>query len=154
MNGATRSTAFRSIVNKWWFRVTDLLPRDDWLVIGWAMATKMILLAFGVASYQAMEDEKVPFGEAWLEIWNQWDAIHFLRLAEFGYSAADKFKAWFYPFYPWCVRAFSYITGDFLIASFIVSGIALLFAVVILRRLTASEWNAAIARRAVYFFLI
>src|SRR5437868_9025697 len=39
-----------------------------------------------------------------LEIWNEWDAVHFLRLAEFGYSAADKFKAWFYPFYPWCVE--------------------------------------------------
>src|ERR1700719_316868 len=154
MNEATRSTAFGSIVNKWWSRVTDLLPQDDWLVIGWAMATKVILLAFGVASYQALEDEKVPFGEAWLEIWNQWDTLHFLRLAEFGYSAADKFKAWFYPFYPWCVRFFSYLSGDFLIASFAVSGFALLFAVVILRRLAAAEWDAAIARRTVYFFLI
>src|SRR5467141_3588671 len=136
------------------WRVTGWLPRDDWLVIGWALAIKTLLLAVGAASYQAVEEEDIPFGRPWLEIWNQWDAIHFLRIAEFGYSAADKFKAWFYPFYPWCVRAFSYLTGDFLIASFIVSGIALLFAVVILRRLTASEWNAAIARRAVYFFLI
>ena len=136
------------------WRVTGWLPRDDWLVIGWALAIKTLLLALGAASYQAFEEEDVPFGRLWLEIWNQWDATHFLRIAEFGYSAADKFKAWFYPFYPWCVRAFSYLTGDFLIASFIVSGIALLFAVVILRRLTAIEWNAAIARRAVYFFLI
>jgi mannosyltransferase PIG-V len=136
------------------WRVTGWLPRDDWLVIGWALAIKTLLLALGAASYQAFEKEDVPFGRPWLEIWNQWDATHFLRIAEFGYSAADKFKAWFYPFYPWCVRAFSYITGDFLIASFIVSGIALLFAVVMLRRLTAIEWSAAIARRAVYFFLI
>src|SRR5438270_11856936 len=150
MNEAVRSTALRRIINKWWCRVTDLLPRADWLVIGWAMATKIILLVFGVASYQALEDEKVPFGEVWLDIWNQWDATHFLRLAEFGYNASDKFKAWFYPFYPWCVRAFSYVGGDFLIASFVVPGIALLFAIVILRRLTAIEWDAAIARRTVY----
>jgi hypothetical protein len=136
-------------------RVAGWLPRDDWLVIGWALAIKVLLLALGAASYQAFEEEDVPFGRPWLEIWNQWDAVHFLRLAEFGYSAADKFQAWFYPFYPWCVRFFSYATaGDFLIASFAVSGIALLFAVVILRRLAAAEWNAAIARRTVYCFLI
>jgi hypothetical protein len=135
-------------------RIAGWLPRDDWLVIGWALAIKVLLLALGLASYRAFEEEDVPLGRPWLEIWNQWDAIHFLRLAEFGYSAADKFKAWFYPFYPWCVRVFSYITGDFLTASFVVSGIALLFAVVILRRVAAVEWNATIARRTVYFFLI
>jgi Gpi18-like mannosyltransferase len=135
-------------------RIARWLPRDDWLVIGWALAIKVLLLALGAASYRAFEEEEVPLGRSWLEIWNQWDSIHFLRLAEFGYSAADKFKAWFYPFYPWCVRAFSYITGDFLIASFVVSGIALLFAVVILRRVAVLEWNATIARRTVYFFLI
>jgi hypothetical protein len=135
-------------------RIGAWLPRDDWLVIGWALAIKFLLLAFGVASYQALEEESVPFGRDWLEIWNQWDAIHFLRLAEFGYSVADKFKAWFYPFYPWCVRAFSYLTGDYLTASFVVSDIALLIGVVLLRRLTEREWNATIARQALYFFLI
>ena len=95
-------------------RIAGWLPRDDWLVIGWALAIKVLLLALGAASYQAFEEEDVPLGRSWLEIWNQWDSIHFLRLAEFGYSTADKFKAWFYPFYPWCVRAFSYISGDFL----------------------------------------
>ena len=122
--------------------------------MGWAMATKILLVLFGVASYQAIEDEKVSFGWPWLEIWNQWDAIHFLRIAEFGYSAADKFKAWFYPLYPWSVRFFSYVCGDLLLASFLVSGIALLFAVVLLRRLAAFESSDKIARRTVYFFLI
>jgi hypothetical protein len=153
-DGESVSLRRRSTITKAWARFRNLLPQDDWLVVGWALGTKLLLLLFGVASYQALEDEKVPFGRPWLEIWNEWDTVHFLRIAEFGYSAADKFKAWFYPFYPWCVRAFSYITGDFLIASFIVSGIALLFAVVILRRLTAMEWNPTNARRAVYFFLI
>src|SRR5436309_12173854 len=136
------------------WRVTGWLPRDDWLVIGWALAIKTLLLALGAASSQAFEEEDVPFGRLWLEIWNQWDATHFLRIAEFGYSAADKFKAWFYPFYPWCVRFFSYFTGDFLVASFVVSGIALLVAVVILRRIAALELPGPLADRAVYFFLI
>src|SRR5947199_7911688 len=130
-------------------RLASWLPDDDWLVIGWAFAIKLLLIALGAASYQAFEKEDIPFGRPWLEIWNQWDAVHFLRLAEFGYSAADKFQAWFYPLYPWCIRFFSYVSGDFLIASFVVSGIALLFAVVILRRVAAVEWNATITRRPV-----
>jgi len=118
------------------------------------MAMKVLLLLFGVASYQALEDERLPFGWPWLDIWNQWDAIHFLRLAEFGYSADDIFKAWFYPLYPWTVRLCSYICRDFLLAAFLVSAIALLFAVVILRRIAALDWSERIARRIVYFFLI
>ena len=149
--GFLRST---TIVKTVLLRVAGWLPRDDWLVVGWALAIKALLLALGAASYQAFEKEDVPFGRPWLEIWNQWDAVHFLRLAEFGYNAADKFKAWFYPLYPWCVRVFSFLGGDFLIASFVVSGIALLFAVVILRRLAALECNATIARCTVYFFLV
>ena len=154
MNEEVRSTSARSRIREAWKRITALLPSDDWLVVGWAIATKVLLLLFGVASYQAIEDEKVSFGWSWLDIWNQWDAEHFLRLAEFGYSAADKFKAWFFPLYPWCVRFCSYVCGNLLIASFLVSAVALFFAVVILRRMTAFESSDKIARRTVYFFLI
>jgi hypothetical protein len=136
-------------------RIAAWLPRADWLVIGWSLVIKFLVIALGAATFQSFEQKDVPFGRPWLEIWNQWDATHFLRLAEFGYSATDKFKAWFYPFYPWCVRFCSYLTaGDYLVASFVVSGFALLFVVVVLRRMAAFEWNEPIARRTVYFFLI
>jgi len=151
MNAALRAKVF---VRSVYFRIASSLPQDDWLVLSWALASKIILLMFGVASYQCLEDEKVPFGWPWLELWNEWDAIHFLRLAEFGYSAADKFKAWFYPLYPWSVRFTSYLCGDLLLAAYLVSAMGLFFAVVILRRMAALEWNAEIARRSVYFFLI
>src|SRR5256714_14959833 len=151
MNSFIRLKIFvRSI----FFRVASWLPHDDWIVIGWAFSTKVLLILFGVASYQALEDEKVSFGWSWLELWNQWDATHFLRLAEFGYTASDKFKAWFYPLYPWSVRFCSYLCGDYLGASFLVSGIALLFAVIILRRLAVFAWSPEIGRRTVFFFLI
>ena len=151
MNRLTRLKTFlRSLL----IRVASWLPHDDWIVIGWAFATKVLLILFGVASYQAYEDEKVPFGRPWLELWKQWDAAHFLRLAEFGYTAADKFKAWFYPLYPWCVRFCSYLCGDYLLASFLVSAVALFFVVVMLRRLAVFEWNAKIGLRSTWFFLI
>jgi hypothetical protein len=130
------------------------LPTDDWLVIGWALATKILLLIFGVRSYHMFEDKRVPAQLGWLEIWNRWDAIHFQRLAQVGYSAADKLKAWFYPLYPWSVRLTAYFTGNFLVAAFLVSTIASVIAVVLLRRLVRLDFSASVARRAVWFFLI
>jgi mannosyltransferase PIG-V len=91
---------------------------------------------------------------AWLETWNRWDALYYQKLAQFGYSATDTVKAWFYPLFPWVVRMFAYLTGDYLISGFIVSGLASIIAAVLLRRLVALDYSVAVAQRAVWFFLI
>ena len=70
MNEEPGPTSVRSTIKAVRARIVNWLPHDDWLVLGWAFATKILLLLFGVASYQALEDEKVPFGWPWLEIWN------------------------------------------------------------------------------------
>jgi hypothetical protein len=137
-----------------WSAVVRRLPTQDWLVVGWVLATKALLLIFGVRSFHIIEDKRVPAHLGWLEIWNRWDALHFQRIVEAGYLASDKLKAWFYPLYPWCVRWISYLTGNSLVAAFVVSGIALLFAAVLLRRLIALDFSEDVARRAVWFFLI
>jgi hypothetical protein len=130
------------------------LPTDDWLVVGWVLASKVVLLIFGARSFHMLEDKPLPVRMGWLAIWNQWDATHFLRLAEFGYSTDDKFKGWFYPLYPWCVWIAAFVTHDFLIAAFVVSGIASVFAAFLLRRLVEMDSGATIARNAVWFFLV
>ena len=137
-----------------WGAVVRRLPTEDWLVIGWVFATEIILLIFGVRSFHMIEDKRVPAHLGWLEIWNRWDALHFQRIAEAGYSASDKLKAWFYPLYPWCVRWTAYLTGNSLVAAFVVSGIALLVAALIFRRLIALDFSTDVARRGVWFFLI
>jgi len=144
----------RSALKQRFARVVGLLPIDDWLVVGWVLATKALLLIFGVRSYHMLEDKPVPPHLGWLEIWNRWDALHFQRLAEFGYSAADKLRAWFYPLYPWCVRLTAYVTRDFLVAAFVVSAIASVIAAVVLRRMIGLDFSVSVARRAVWFFLI
>jgi hypothetical protein len=130
------------------------LPTDDWLVIGWVLATKIVLLIFGVRSYHMFEDKRVSAHLGWLAIWNRWDALHFQRLAQVGYSGTDILKAWFYPLYPWCVRLTAYLTRDFLVAAFVVSAVASVMAAVLLRRMTGLDFSANVARRAVWFFLI
>src|SRR5712664_1369137 len=123
----------RATVKTRFVQFVGRLPTDDWLVIGWALATKILLMIFGVRSYHMLEDKPVPGHLGWLEIWNRWDSLHFQRLAQVGYVASDKLKAWFYPLYPWCVRVAAFVTGNFLVAAFAVSAIASVVVAIVLR---------------------
>ena len=131
------------------------VPKDDWIVIGWVMAAKVLLIIFGAKSFRIIQDKPLPGGHGWLEIWNRWDSPHYLRLAQVGYDASNLWKAWFYPFFPWTVRFVARLgTGDYLVAAFVVSGVALLVAALVLRRLVQLDFPPEVAQRTVVFLLI
>jgi hypothetical protein len=144
----------RSAIGSPFVRVLRLLPRDDWLVAGWVLATSVLLFIFGAKSYQVLEDKRIAGFSGWLELWSRWDADQYLRLAEFGYTTSSLWKAWLYPFFPWCVRFVAYFNGNYVISGLIVSGMALLIAAVLLRRLVQIDFGPEIALRSVWFFLI
>jgi hypothetical protein len=129
------------------------LMRQDWLVVGWVLAVKMLLFIFGAESYHVLEDKPLPPSHGWLEIWNRWDALHYQQIAQSGYAATGVSKA-FYPLYPWSVRALASITRSHFIAALVVSGLASVIAAVLLRRLVQLDYPARVALRSVWFFLI
>ncbi|MEO5720079.1 MAG: mannosyltransferase family protein [Chthoniobacterales bacterium] len=131
-----------------------ILPKEDWLAIGWTLAIKLLLVVFGAESCQILTNQRGTGLRQSLELWNRWDALHYLRLAELGYSSTDPLKAWFYPLFPWTVRLFAFLTRDYLVAAFVVSGLALAATAVLLRRLVARDYGPEVAIRAVWFFLI
>ncbi len=132
----------------------SLLPTQDRIVIGWVVAIKILVLLFGATAYKILENKQLPTPHAWLDIWNRWDSLHYQRIAEFGYRATNPVKSWFYPFFPWMTRAFAFLTGDYLVGAFVVSAVASIVAVVVMRRLVALDFSRAVAQRAVWFFLI
>jgi Gpi18-like mannosyltransferase len=131
--------------------VVSLVPKDDWLVIGWVLATKLLIFVFGIKSFQVFDDKRFQHAHDWLELFNRWDAPHYLKVAQIGYTAKDVLV---YPFFPWCVRLVGYITGDSLISALFVSGVASVAAAIILQRLVRLDYSRAVAQRAVWFFLI
>jgi Mannosyltransferase (PIG-V) len=135
-------------------RSIAVLPRDDWLVIGWVLTVKVLLFGFGVKSFQVLEDKPLPGRYRWLEIWDRWDATHYQQLAQFGYSSAGMFKAWFYPLFPWCIRWVAWLSGNYLVSAFFVSGVASVAAGILLRRIIQLDYSADVALRAVWFLLI
>lgn len=130
--------------------------RIDWPLIGMIMAVKVLILLYGVVSYQIVTDRPLPSVHAALAIWNHWDGPHYLDLARYGYQPEGEIRLFlvFYPLYPLLVRLLETFTGDYLVAAFILSGLASLAAGLFLERLARLDQPADVARRAVWFLLI
>ena len=149
-NGLTSGDASQSIKERL-ARAVGFVPAQDWLVVGWVLAIKALIFVLGIKSYQILENKRFSGIHPWLEIWNRWDAPHYLQVAQTGYQAKDVLV---YPLFPWCVRLVAFLGGDYLVAALIVAGAALIAAAVLLRRLVELDYPADVAQRGVWFFLI
>ena len=134
-------------------RIVSFLSREDWIVVGWVMAIKLLLFYFGAMSYAVLWDKYVTSPHQWFEIWDQWDFGYYQKIAEFGYSGTDGSTA-FYPLFPWLLRLVACFSKSYLAAGLIVSGIACAVAAILLRRLVRLDYPATVAMRSVWFFLI
>ena len=122
-------------------------------MIGWVFAVKILLFLIGIESYAMLWDRHAPNLSQWFRIWDQWDFGYYQKIAESGYSGNDGSMA-FYPLFPWLLRFVGYVTGDYLTAGLIVSGIASVVAAIMLRRLVQVDYPTSVAMRSVWFFLI
>ena len=134
-------------------RIVSLLPKQDWIVVGWVLAIKILLFYFGATSYAVLWDHYITSPHQWFEIWDQWDFGYYQKIAEFGYSGTDGSIA-FYPLFPWLIRLVAYFSISYLAAGLIVSGIASVIAAILLRRIVQFNYPASVAMRSVWFFLI
>jgi Gpi18-like mannosyltransferase len=135
-------------------RIVDLVSLPDRIVIGWVIATKILLLFFGTIAFRALENKQLPHPNGWLEIWNRWDSLHYQKIAQFGYGAKQSALLAFYPLYPWSVRMLALLDGNYLVSAFIISGVASIIAAVLLRRLVQLDYGIGLSLRATWFFLI
>lgn len=138
-----------------WWRLKPQMRRDVRLM-AMMLAIKMLCLIYGVQSYHVWVDQPLNGWRGWLEIWNRWDALSYLRLAQQGYSATGELRPAmvFYPLYPWLIRLVSYLTHDFLLSAFLISTIASLSAGLLLFRLIALDHSPKLAERTVWFLFI
>jgi hypothetical protein len=131
------------------------VSRDDWVVIWWVLSIKILLFAFGAKSFRILQNKPLPGGLGWLDIWNRWDSLHYLQVAQHGYNAASVMKAWFYPLFPWSTRMVAYaLSHNYLASAVIVSGFSSVAAAILLRRIVRFDHGARTSHWAVWFFLI
>jgi hypothetical protein len=149
-----KPTNEKSTIKTTWRRVVAVLSPDEWLVVGWVLTIRVLLFIFASRSFQILENKRSPGWFGWIDLWNRWDADQYLKLAKFGYTSTSNWKAWFYPLYPWCIRAVAFFNGNYLVSALLVSLIALIIAALLLRRLVQIDFSAEVALRSVWFFLI
>ena len=83
------------------------------------------------------------------DVWARWDSVHFLRIAEHGYSTAE---AAFYPLYPTLLAASGWaLGGHYVLAGVLVSLLAAAGAFVLLERIAEERLGGDGARRSVLY---
>ena len=97
------------------------------------------------------------FGHGWSQlflVWERFDGLWFLKIANSGYSVTDHSAA-FFPLYPLVIRVVSFVLGGHpYAASLLVSNGAFAGSLVVLYFLTASELSESGARKAVLYMAV
>ena len=148
----TEATEIHPLSNEAFLAFFRRVPKEDWLVIGWAMGLKILLFVLGAKALMIFDDKKVKGLHASLELWNRWDSLHYLQVAEIGYKKGPHLVV--HPVFPWLVRAFAFVTGDYFVGALLVSTVSLVAVVVLFRRLLQLDYSALVAQRAIWFLLI
>jgi hypothetical protein len=138
------------------------VPSEGWMgpaereVAGLVLAFKALVLLFGAQAFTVTTNSLLPSLRGWLEIWDRWDAPHYLDIARDGYVTEGVASRWivFYPLYPWLIRGAAILTRDYLTAAFLISGAASIAAGLLLYRLARLDESDEVARGAVFFLLI
>lgn len=96
--------------------------------------------------------------DSFLWIWKRWDGLHYVNLAELGYSGyvedGKNLFLVFFPLYPWLMRVISLITGNTMAAGLLISFVCYGAGCVFLYKLAALELGRGAAKRTVLFLSV
>jgi hypothetical protein len=104
--------------------------------------------------YQGVEPISGGVGELVLGVWQRFDTLWYLKVAQYGYSPNDGSTVYF-PLYPLLIRLLGKILLDnYLIAALVISNLAYIAALYCLYKLTEKELGRSIARRSTVYLAI
>jgi len=121
-----------------------------------AFLLAVITFAFGCCAYLVFQDKRPPAG--WLELWNRWDVVHYLKVAEFWYggegSGEQRFMIVFLPLYPFCIFLVHFLIRNWHVAALVVSNLCCAGAFCYFFLLTQKEYGRQAAKAALFYFSI
>lgn len=116
----------------------------------------VIFVVVGLFTCLVLYPDSGPDAALWN--WKRWDALHYVNLAELGYSGymedGKHLFLVFFPLYPWLMRLVSALTGNTMAAGLLISFLCYAGGCVYLYKLTAWELGRRAARRAVLFLSV
>ncbi|MBI5304325.1 MAG: glycosyltransferase family 39 protein [Chloroflexi bacterium] len=93
-----------------------------------------------------------PESNVWLAVWQRFDTNWFLAIAARGYASDGSTV--YLPIYPLLIRIVTVLVGNAMLATLLVSNLALIGVLVLFYRLTAQLFDDASACRAVVYLLV
>ncbi|MFP5307563.1 MAG: mannosyltransferase family protein, partial [Gammaproteobacteria bacterium] len=116
-------------------------------IVLFILAMKAALLLYTGLAHGVLENESISELGQLLRLWMQWDSLHYLAVAEHGYTSEGerRFFIVFFPLFPLLIRVVSAVTADYHHAALVVSTVASVGAGVLLYRLTRLELGEQVA---------
>ncbi len=134
----------------------EKLKAVDWQLVSIVLITKFLILFLSFQAYQVIVNTPINSWSDFFGIWKRWDAIHYMDIAQYGYTTDGdrKFDLAFFPFYPLLVRIASYVIGNYIVSGIVVSGIFSIAAAYFLKKITLLDYSKEMALSAVLFLFI
>lgn len=90
------------------------------------------------------------------EIFNRWDAPHYINIAQNGYQGwnENKYLIIFFPFYPYLVRFFYLFFRNYFFSALFVSNLSYIIACLFFYKLVLKDFSKRTALRTVFYFSI
>jgi hypothetical protein len=125
------------------------------ILFGWGCllwVLNIIPLAHAQSYYFNIKPILNGIAAPFIGVWLRWDAINYLRIAQFGYYEKDLTA--FFPLYPLLGRSFGWVTGgNYLISLMTLSNLEFLITLVILFRLIQENNSKILAHRTLIVLL-
>jgi hypothetical protein len=130
-------------------RIQSVVRREVWAdALVPTLAIRLAIMAFAVLAVVVFRPDALP-ADPWLQLWNRWDAPHFLEIAAYGYlPPADPARIVLFPLYPLAIAVGALVMAP-IASAMLVSLIAGLAAAAGLHRLVRLDDSRPAARAAV-----
>ncbi|HCX25328.1 MAG: hypothetical protein UX08_C0009G0003 [Candidatus Collierbacteria bacterium GW2011_GWB1_45_35] len=128
------------------------------LVLGWRLLIILIALPamFLLTPRTRFTNlTEIPSASNLFSMWSNFDGLHYLDLAEFGYGYQHKtdMDYAFFPIYPWTIRTFNFF-DNYLASGLIISHLCIILALYFLYKLVALDFKSKIAKSTIYLLLL
>jgi Gpi18-like mannosyltransferase len=133
-----------------------IFKREHLKIISVVVIIKIFILIFAVHSFQVVNNQPLTDNYWYWQLWRQWDAKHYLEIAQNGYTnqGENRYLIVYFPLFPLLIAFLNLIFGDYLFSSFVVSGIASIGVGLLFYEIVKLDFSEKIAELSVLFLFI
>ena len=120
------------------------------------VATHFAFIALAWAGSYFFGPSAGPPPESFTDLWNRWDTVHYVDIAEYGYDSPETHENGeaFFPLFPLAIRALSFFGLSSVLAGMLISAIASVVALAYLYRLAEESFGHGAGRRAALYLAV